>query len=568
MRTSVRFLCITPLLLAASAGVLRGDDHLVELITTEVRVDELGRSAELQVQRSGPSLFQGRIEIEYDVIPESATAGEDFILASGSFSFHGIYGPHEPPPMVYRIRVQINDDAIQESTESFRVVLANLRAIGVSGSVRLGQTSARVIIEDNDGPEGPGLGADGLVTVGTTQSDGRILIGGSFHTVNGTRRTALARLLSDLSLDPTFDSGSGPAPGPRNMATIAPCQDGTILVGGSFGSFNGMPRQCIVRLKSDGAVDGALDVGTVVPSGDYHQAIVRNLVPLADGRFIAGGAFRSFGGVERPWVARFEATGVVDREFYAELPVPCREAASVVLQPDGKLLVLAVRGDGVFILQRLLPEGARDPEFNLGSPVAFGVMWPANVAVFPDGQILVQEYYRLTRISRDGLVLTEIDTPFSAILWSISMPDHRILVYGTFPNFLSTRYALARLFPDGAIDLSFQPQVSELAGALSLDAGNLLLLGDLFQVNSIPRSGYALIQSDGDIAGGVRLLAEKLQSGDRFRLSSADVSSLSWVLERSADLNRWTPIFTNTPGARLDLVLPESAPHGFYRVAQ
>jgi hypothetical protein len=120
-------------------------------------------------------------------------------------------------------------------------------------------------------------------------------------------------------------------------------------VGGSFDSFNGVPRQCIVRLNSDGAVDGALDVGAGVPSGDYIQAVVRNLVPLADRRFIAGGAFRSFGGVERPWVARFEATGAVDREFYADLPVSCREAASLALQPDGKLLVLAVRGDGIFL---------------------------------------------------------------------------------------------------------------------------------------------------------------------------------------------------------------------------
>ncbi len=293
---------------------IRDDDHLIELIPGEVRVDELGRTAELMVRRHGPVLFQGQIEIDYQVIPESAAAGEDFVLASGHISFHGTYGPHELPPAVIPIRAKICDDATDESDEDFRILLSDLRPIGVSGSVHLGNASARVTIQDNDEPECPGPGTDDLVTLAVSQTDGRILIGGYFHTVNGAPRTALARLQAELSLDPTFDPGTGPAPGPGNLETIAPLPDGTVLVGGSFDSFNGAPRQCIARLNSDGSVDLSLDVGSSTPSGDYHQARVRVLVPLMDNRFFAGGAFRSFADVERPCVARFEATGAVDRE--------------------------------------------------------------------------------------------------------------------------------------------------------------------------------------------------------------------------------------------------------------
>ncbi len=54
-----------------------------------------------------------------------------------------------------------------------------------------------------------GLGASYGSTVGAVvpAAGGRVLVGGDFDTMGGTRRDALARLLPDGSLDPSFDAG-------------------------------------------------------------------------------------------------------------------------------------------------------------------------------------------------------------------------------------------------------------------------------------------------------------------------------------------------------------------------
>lgn len=68
-------------------------------------------------------------------------------------------------------------------------------------------------------------------------------------------RGNLIRLLPDGSHDSTFDVGEGPGPDPDSeerhccyVTAIAVQADGKILVGGAFGTFDGLPRQDIVRL--------------------------------------------------------------------------------------------------------------------------------------------------------------------------------------------------------------------------------------------------------------------------------------------------------------------------------
>jgi hypothetical protein len=81
------------------------------------------------------------------------------------------------------------------------------------------------------------------------QPDGKILIGGRFGHYNGVARNCLARLHPDGSLDASFDPGTGPTGGvaPRINA-LALGEDGTIYVGGAFTHFNGIPRQSFVAL--------------------------------------------------------------------------------------------------------------------------------------------------------------------------------------------------------------------------------------------------------------------------------------------------------------------------------
>ena len=105
----------------------------------------------------------------------------------------------------------------------------------------------------------PGLGADGLVRSLAVQTDGRIVIGGSFTNVDGAPRRGVARLNADGSLDVTFDPGTGPS---DNVSSVAIQSDGAILVVGAFTNFNGQPFNRVVRLNPDGSIDSSFNPGT------------------------------------------------------------------------------------------------------------------------------------------------------------------------------------------------------------------------------------------------------------------------------------------------------------------
>src|SRR5690554_7231419 len=61
----------------------------------------------------------------------------------------------------------------------------------------------------NDFGSGMGTGANDEVYTTVLQSNGKILIGGNFTSYNGVPRNGIARLNSDGSIDNSFDRGSG-----------------------------------------------------------------------------------------------------------------------------------------------------------------------------------------------------------------------------------------------------------------------------------------------------------------------------------------------------------------------
>ncbi len=84
----------------------------------------------------------------------------------------------------------------------------------------------------------------------TVQADGKLIVGGEFASYNGQAKSGVARINPDGSLDPAFDPGTGPN---NAVGAIAVQSDGRILVAGRFSSFNGAPRNGLVRLKGDPA---------------------------------------------------------------------------------------------------------------------------------------------------------------------------------------------------------------------------------------------------------------------------------------------------------------------------
>jgi len=89
----------------------------------------------------------------------------------------------------------------------------------------------------------------GEVLAMEVQADGKIILALS---KSGT--FPVARLNNDGTLDSTFDTGTG---ADQAINAIALHPDGKILAAGGFNSFSGIARFGMVRLNTDGAVDGS-----------------------------------------------------------------------------------------------------------------------------------------------------------------------------------------------------------------------------------------------------------------------------------------------------------------------
>lgn len=98
----------------------------------------------------------------------------------------------------------------------------------------------------------PDLGEIGWVYSILQQPDGRILIGGEFTSVDGVERNHVARLNMDGSLDDYFDPGTAAN---ASVKVVKLQDDGRILIGGEFTSYNEEPRHNIAKVNEDGSLD-------------------------------------------------------------------------------------------------------------------------------------------------------------------------------------------------------------------------------------------------------------------------------------------------------------------------
>lgn len=126
-----------------------------------------------------------------------------------------------------------------------------------------------------------------------------LLVGGSFTYTSGGVRRNLARLLDDGlgTLDPTFAADTN---GP--VQCFAPQTDGLVLVGGSFSEANGSAVGSVARLTALGALDASFDAG--VRSGFFSNPSVQGVLLHPDGRVLLHGYFGFLGGEARPGLAR------------------------------------------------------------------------------------------------------------------------------------------------------------------------------------------------------------------------------------------------------------------------
>lgn len=210
-------------------------------------------------------------------------------------------------------------------------------------------------------------GCNGQVFVVAVQSDQKILVAGNFTKYKGVTVGRIFRLRPDGNLDTDFNAGLG-ADATIEAMIIQP--DGKILLGGRFNSFNGVSKSRIVRLNSNGEIDSGFLTGTGFDKNIY------NLSLQLDGKIIAGGSFLSYNGTAKRRILRLHSNGQIDNSFEIGTGFSNGEVRSILVQPDNRIVVGGTfsgnfNGKSVSRLLRLDSNGFYDSSFsvNLNSTV-------------------------------------------------------------------------------------------------------------------------------------------------------------------------------------------------------
>ena len=405
---------------------------------------------------------------------------------------------------------------------------------------------------------GSGLSAGDRVSAAALQSDGRIVLGGSFGGLNGSQNRNLMRLDAAGSPDSNFfakpdapvdtvaimppSSDFVAAGGPVGWLTaegtllpsfdptsastmsgavtaIARQSDGRLLVGGSIGNSFGTGSN-LVRFNADGSVDTSF-----APSPNSN---VRAIAVQGDGKIIVGGNFTTMGGVARERIARLNADGTLDTAFD--------------LRANGTVVTIQVFGSGKILigglfttlqpsgaesatsrtyLAQLNSDGTLDTAFNASVNGAVNV-----VTLQSDAKILIGGNFTaiggttrtyMARLNEDG----SLDASFTGLANNTVLDiavesDGRILVGGNFTGIQDNASAsvvshayLARLTSTGALETSFAPSPSAAVNVIKLQSDGRILVAGSFSffrpdLNADPffHAGLARLNADGSIDAG------------------------------------------------------------------
>ena len=353
----------------------------------------------------------------------------------------------------------------------------------------------------------PGFGSFAILYDVLIDAAGKIVVAGSYETVNGVDRGGLARLNDDGSLDTTFvpeevfsawslaidDSGhilagadlgadfpfeakvgkfSGDGAQASGFTTelfesslsvavrTAAVDDlGRTYIGGTFTSLGGVARKNLARLNADGTLDASFQM-----DADYG---VYDIQQDQNGRFLVAGDFRQIGGLERGRIIRLESDGSFDASFDPRINGSVR---TIELLDDGGILV---GGSGTFFLALPTP-------------------------VIREG---------LIKIGANGVADASFDIDgiapfFGADINAIQVEaDGQIVIGGAFTAIGGeSRPGLARLYSDGSLDTSFAPATNNtVKDLLLLDNGEMIVVGDFTQIASTPRNRIAKLDSTGAV---------------------------------------------------------------------
>ncbi len=325
--------------------------------------------------------------------------------------------------------------------------------------------SAQISGGSLDNTFGAGTGANGIVRAIAIQNNGKIVVGGEFTSYNGTSRNRIISVNTDGSIDNTFNPGTGAN---NTVNAIAIQSDGKAIIAGNFTSYNGTSINRIARLNIDGSLDNTFSIGT----GANNQIYALTL--QSDGKIIIGGNFTSYNGTNINRIVRLNTNGSLDNTYNVGTGVN-NEVRKIVLQADGKSIVVgnfsSYNGTGRVRIVRINTDGSLDNTFNPGTGA-------------------VNDYFNPSTI-------------YDAVLQS----DGKMIIAGQFTSYNGTgKHSVARINTDGSLDNTFNPGTGignnwgvGLYAVVLQPNGEVIIGGNFSSFDGKVKNGISRLNSNGSV---------------------------------------------------------------------
>ena len=397
-----------------------------------------------------------------------------------------------------------------------------------------------------------GEGANAPIRAVVVQSDGKVLIGGEFTTFDGVTRNRIARLNSDGTLDSNFNPGSG-VNGTVHCLALSTYYTGGVLVGGEFTTANNVSRNRIARFDSrTGAHDTSFNPGTGANGPVY--AILANASSWSSDGIYVGGDFTSFNGTARGRFARISQSGQL-------------ASFNTGLGFDGPVYVIAAEGTSFSSNAGILIGG----DFNSFDGIARTKLARLNTSWFSSNSTLDQFF----KVWLDGAVR-------SIAVSSMSSLSSRALIAGDFQMVDGiARSRVARLTIAGssfgsssgsaaAVDASFnqgQSVDASVRSIISMKDTRVVVGGSITNIGSSPSGPVARLYGDygSNLPTAPVVLAVQTLSSTQVALEWSGATMASgYNIDTSSDGGAtWTRVATATASPRIVGSLTAGALHSF-----
>jgi uncharacterized delta-60 repeat protein len=419
----------------------------------------------------------------------------------------------------------------------------------------------------------PGTGLDSTVRTLSLATNGDIVIGGSFVTVNGQSRNFVARLNSGGGLDDSFL----PLQGPNSIVLASEIEPGVgVYIGGGFNSYNAVTRNYFARLRNDASLD--LSWPNLFLNGS-----VTGIRRQEDGKLLLKGSFSQINGSKRVNLARIDASGNLDPTFTPGNGITNGSINAYAIQSDGLVLIAGYFPSnnpvGRQYIARVSAGGIVDTSFDAGYIGGGGF---DTIAVQSDQKLIVTgAFTSINGYSRIGIARLNtngtVDTSFylapglQGMVDTVSiLSDGKILIGGNFQINVGGVFhsLLVRLNADGSYDASFNPAPSGEVFVASLQPDRkILLAGDFGNVAGTNINKIARLIGNGTNSPAIQLLNMNLYPG---MFLSGTISN-RYRIEFTTNLNSgflWTPLIETSLQTNPQFIVdpqPSARIQRFYR---